>query len=115
MAIYLNFNELKHHCAIIKISATNVAAEVGLSLEGLKKGIVNGSLALRCVLPLCQSLGITPNQFFGIPDTAPKQQVQNGGSHNKQFMDTTTIAALESQLAEKDKQISRLLDLLANK
>lgn len=111
----MDFNELKRHCASMRVSVLKIAEETGITYDGLKQGITKQSLALRYVLPLCQALCITPNHFFGIPDKPQKQQVQNGGRNNSQYMDSEAISALESQLIAKDRQIERLLELLAQK
>lgn len=111
----MNFSELKQHCINMHVPIQQVAVEAGITYDGLKKGLSNDSLALRYVLPLCQALCITPNRFFGIPDKPQKQQVQNGGRNNSQYMDSDAVSALEAQLVAKDKQIEKLLELLAQK
>lgn len=108
----MNFNELKRHCATMQISVAKVAEEVGLSYDGLKKGLINGSLAMRQILPLCQSICITPNQFFGVDGNISHKQVQNGGVGNVQSMDAGT-AILQEQLRIKDEQINKLLNIIS--
>ena len=117
------YNELKEICRINKISLQLVASEVGITQDGLKRGIDKQSLAIRYVVPLCQSLCITPNQFFGEAEPIKRniQQNQTGGVGNTQTMNVG-LSALQHQLvekdrqlAEKDRQIARLLDLLNKK
>lgn len=108
----MTYEELKKHCDQMHVSVLKVAEEVGISFDGLKKGVSNGSLALRHILPLCESLCITPDQFFGLKGDGGVRQVQNGGYHNTQAVDTTGVAALEKQLEAKDKQIEQLLEII---
>ena len=104
----MTFNELKSHCAMMRVSTAKIADEIGLSYDGLKNCLLNQSLSLRYVLPLCQSLCITPNRFFGV--TAPEmsvttQQIQNGGNGNSQTIGSDIVPYLRQQLKEKDEQI----------
>lgn len=108
----MNFSELKTRCEHAHVSALKVAEEIGLSYEGLKKGITNGSLAIRFVVPLCKSLGISPNELLGVPDKTGNSQVQNGGVGNVQRMDAGT-AILQEQLRIKDEQINKLLNIMS--
>ena len=109
----MNFSELKTRCERAHVSALKVAEEIGLSYEGLKKGIMNGSLAIRYVVPLCNSLGISPNELLGVLDSKTgNSQVQNGGIGNVQNMDAST-AILKEQLRIKDEQINKLLNIMS--
>lgn len=111
----MTYNELRVFCAKMRVPVDKIAEESGLTFFGLKNGLTKESLALRYILPLCKALCISPNEFFGVSDITPKQQIQNGGRNNRQVMDGTAVAALEQQLRAKDEQIKTLLDIIAKK
>lgn len=104
----------------MQVSIETIASEAGLTYDGLKKGFVNESLAMRYILPLCKSLSVTPNEIFGI-DSMPedinfgnmnkngKKQILNVGSNEDL---KHTIEILREQLAKKDEQIAKLLEKL---
>lgn len=122
----MTYNELKNHCNLIHISVSDLCREIDITIDGLKKGIVNESLALRYVLPLCKSLGIEPNQFFGVGESSGDKiyGAQNKGG-KKQIIQQGNTEALEhtieilkeqlttkdEQIAAKDRQINKLLGL----
>lgn len=62
------YDNLKEICRVNKISLVSICREIGISQSGLKKGMCNGSLAIRFILPLCESIHISPNKLFGIED-----------------------------------------------
>lgn len=108
----MTFNNLKIMCDNAHVTVTKVAQEVGISYDGLKKGINQQSLSFRYIPQLCQSLGITPNQFFGYTDKKGVCQTQNGGVGNTQIVDQG-IEALREQLRAKDEQINKLLNIIS--
>ena len=107
----MDYEEFKNICRINKIAMQDIAAEIGLTQDGLKKGLLSGGLGIRYLLPLCNALAMTPNRFFGIQEKTTTSQTQNGGVGNTQIMEDGTTT-LQEQLREKDKQIDRLLTLL---
>lgn len=122
----MNYNELKRHCALIQVSVSEIANEVDITIDGLRKGLENESLALRYVQPLCKSLGITPNKFFGVDDTpgdniygaqnkgGKKQIIQQGNTdaleHTIEIL-KAQLTTKDEQIAAKDRQINKLLGL----
>lgn len=109
----MDYNMVKEICRVNKISLQDLATEIGMSPEGLKRSMESDSLAARYVVPLCKSLCISPNKLFGYPNLSATQ-TQNGGVGNTQIMESG-MAALQEQLREKDKQIDKLLILLEKK
>lgn len=109
----MSYSDLRQILATNQIPLQMFAAEVGLTPEGLKRGLDKQSLAMRYVVPICKSLCITPNRFFGISEGGSKQ-VQNGGLGNTQNM-VQESDTLREQLKIKDEQISSLLDIIKNK
>lgn len=109
----MSYSDLRQILATNQISLQMFASEIGLTPEGLKRGLDKQSLAMRYIIPLCKSLCITPNRFFGISDGG-NSQVQNGGLGNTQNMVQESIT-LREQLRIKDEQIATLLDIIKNK
>ena len=108
----MNYNELRKIMAVNQISVQSFADEVQITPEGFRRGMDRQSLAIRYVVPICKALCITPNQLFDFADNKTTTQTQNGGVGNTQIVDTG-ITALQEQLKEKDRQIARLLDIVA--
>ena len=111
----MEYEDIKAICRMNKISVQTIASEVGLSLDGLKRGFIAKSIAMKYIPQLCKSLCVTPNRLFGFEDHKQTiQQTQNGGVGNSQIAGTDT-EALRQQLAEKDAQISRLLGIIESR
>lgn len=103
----MNFNELKRVCEINHIPVTKLAIDLGLSYSGLKRAMMQQSLSMRNIVPLCDALSIDPNKFFGFKTAnLDHSQTQYGGHGNTQYMDSGAIDILRSQLLEKDRQIA---------
>ena len=108
------YENLRSICRVNHISLVSICREIGITQAGLKRGMENGTLGLRFVMPICECLHITPNKLFGVSDGNITSQTQNGGVGNTQIMEDGT-ATLQEQLHEKDRQIDRLLTLLEKK
>ena len=108
----MDYEQFKNICKTNKIVMQNLAAAIGLTQDGLKKGLISGGLGIRYLVPLCNELSMTPNRFFGVPEQQTTTQTQNGGVGNTQIVEAG-ITALQEQLKEKDRQIARLLDIVA--
>lgn len=87
-----------------------------MTYQGFKTSLDTGKMSYDKIGLLCKELGITPNTFFGwekmYPMTYIDSHVQNGNNNTQvvQVMD-----ALRDQLAVKDKQIERLLQIISEK
>lgn len=119
MRNHLTYSELSDICNEKKISLSKLAECANMTLRGFREAFNRNSVSAHTAASICQTLGITPNQFFGWEDGVKKQQIQNGGIGNTQQMDTYAVGVLRQQIAtkdeqirEKDAQISQLLKLL---
>ena len=115
----MDYNMVKEICRVNKISLQDLATEIGMSPEGLKRSMESDSLAARYIIPLCKSLYITPNRLFGYGES--DIFIQNG-INNTQNNKTTVINELtdklqetESQLLRAEARIDKLLKLLEQK
>lgn len=109
----MNYNELTFLAKDRKITLADLAEQIGLTRQGLQSTIERGTFPTNKVLPLCQILGITPNEFFGWDAPLPvggnyASHVSGGNTQNS----NEAIKALRDQLKEKDKQINRLLGVI---
>lgn len=115
----MEYNELKNYCKTAKISLSDLASELGMTLDGLRTAFENQSLSIKQVLPICQKFAISPNTFFGVADGRTGDVIH--GNQNKfgrkQIINENkeTVKILQDQLAIKDDQILRLMNLLDTK
>lgn len=110
----MNYTELQTLCDRKKIQIKDVLSATGMTYVGLKSAMDNESLTYRKVIPLCKCIGIFPNQLFGFsplePTTFQTIYEQNGVFNSQLFQ--SDMETLKEQLAKKDEQIDRLLNLL---
>lgn len=109
----MNYNELTFLAKEKKITMSQLAKEIGMTLTGLKPSIEKGTFPINKVDPLCKVLGITPNDFIGwdAPAIGSGNYAAHIGGDNTQNSNEV-IAALKDQLKEKDRQIDRLLKVV---
>lgn len=107
----MNYNEIAFLAKEKKITLANLAEQLGITRQGLQTTIERGSFPINKVVPLCQILGISPNELLGW-ETAPggNYAAHIGGSNTQNS--TEAITALSAQLKEKDRQIDRLLKIV---
>ena len=107
----MNYNEIAFLAKEKKITLANLAEQLGITRQGLQTTIERGSFPINKVVPLCQILGISPNELLGW-ETAPSGNyaAHIGGSNTQNS--TEAITALSAQLKEKDRQIDRLLKIV---
>ena len=113
MSNTLTYSEVQDLAQSKKISMSDLSKRIGLTYAGLKVALERESLGVKYVAALCNSLQITPNQFFRLPDNpiAIGNQISQTGMVNmQQIQDGMDI--LKDQLAVKDQQIAQLLNLL---
>lgn len=112
----MNYVEIKDLCERRKITVNDITCRIGMSYTGFKTSLETGKMSYDMIGKLCKELGITPNTFFGWekidPVTYIDSNIQNGNNNTQvvQVMD-----ALRDQLAVKDKQIERLLQIISEK
>lgn len=111
MANIMTYSELSDICDAKRILLKNVAENSGLTYDGLRNGMNKQSLGMTKVLKICEYVGITPNQFFGVDSNQTVNATQLGLS-NTQNIGSSGIEILQQQLAVKDAQIDRLLSIL---
>lgn len=94
--------------------------EVGITVDGLRKGLKNRSLALRYIKPLCQTLDISPNELVGWDDAGIGSGIyaSNISGINTQNSNEAIMALKEelkeqrATIKEKEKQINRLIAII---
>lgn len=107
----MNYNELTFLAKEKKFTMSKLAKQIGMTLTGFKPSIENGTFPINKVLPLCQILGISPNELLGWETAMAGNYAAHIGGSNTQNSNES-IQALSEQLKEKDKQIDRLLKLV---
>ena len=107
----MEYNDLMILAKQKKILQKDLCQRLDITPAGFKRGIEKGTLPINKVVPLCQILGISPNELLGW-ETAPSGNyaAHIGGSNTQNS--TEAITALSAQLKEKDRQIDRLLKIV---
>lgn len=83
-----------------------LAAEMGKTFDGLKLSLVKGSLKYNDIITLLKLLDIKPGVLFGLPDPPAKVKTETPEDKNCKEM----VAALKSQLKDKDQIIALLMN-----
>ena len=94
-----------------KILQKDLCQRLDITPAGFKRGIEKGTLPINKVVPLCQILGISPNELLGWEAAPGGNYAAHIGGSNTQNS-TEAITALSAQLKEKDRQIDRLLKIV---
>lgn len=115
----MTYTELRDITEKKGILIKSVAAAVDMTTQGLQSSIENQTIPAKKILPLCTILGITLNEFFGV-DPVVHGDVIHGNQNKfgkKQIINENkeTVKILQDQLAIKDDQILRLMNLLDTK
>lgn len=111
----MNYSQLQNLLDKKRMLVKEVYEKLGMTYDGFRNSIERQTLPLKRVMPLCEILEITPNQFFGVEDlqkTVNNTAVQVGGRSNIMQYERKSLDIMERQLKEKDKQIESLLSLL---
>lgn len=111
MANQLTYSELSDFCYDNKIEIKSLCERIGITTQGLAKGMKKQSLGMLVVKALCDELKITPNRFYGYETSNTINATQYGIS-NSQNIGAIGVEILQQQLAMKDEQIKQLLQLL---
>ena len=117
----MNYTELKDLCEERKILIKDILKEVGMSNPGLKDALDKETLPVRKLALLCRVLQMSPNEFLHWKESAPQNySATQVGLQNNQNVGTIGIELLQKQLEEKDRQlatkdeqIQKLLNLLS--
>ena len=102
----VKYEEIKSLCQSANVQLLELARAAGLTPQGFRKAIENSTLPASAVVPICERLQISLQQFFGkAPIVYADQSLQHA----------CEIADLRRQIAEKDAQIAKLIDVLSRK
>lgn len=107
----MEYNDLMILAKQKKILQKDLCQRLDITPAGFKRGIEKGTLPINKVLPLCQALGISPNELLGWESVPEGNYAAHIGGSNTQNS-TEAITALSAQLKEKDRQIDRLLKIV---
>ena len=108
----MTYNELTFVAKSKNIMIKDLAERIGMTSNGLKRAVEKQTLTINKVLPLCQILGISPNELLGWPshESGGNYAAHIGGDNTQNSNEA--IEALKDQLKEKDRQIDRLLKII---
>lgn len=109
----MNYNDLVILAKQKNLSVSEFAKQIGMTRQGLQTATTNKTMAMDKIINLCRILGITPNEFFEWENETGTvgAYAANISSANMQNSNEA-IKALNDQLKEKDRQISRLMTML---
>lgn len=107
----MEYNDLMILAKQKKILQKDLCQRLDITPAGFKRGIEKGTLPINKVVPLCQILGISPNELLGWEAAPGGNYAAHIGGSNTQNS-TEAITALSAQLKEKDRQIDRLLKIV---
>lgn len=120
----MDFSQLKKICKTSHVPVTEIAENLNLSYDGLKRGLNNGTIGIKYVLPICSYFGITVADFFGQPKTttgdivygSQQKQGKKQIMHIQESESTKqAIKILEEQLREKEEQLKNKEEQLREK
>jgi len=101
----MNYKEVKEICDLKKVTIKELSERVGYTRQGLQSALDNDTIELRKLKLLCDTLRISPAQFFdagrfGLILSGGHTQV---GNNNQIVIDSKDkeIAMLREQLADK--------------
>lgn len=111
----MTYSQLSAFCIDNGIEIKSLCQRIGLTPQGLIKGMKKQSLGMLTIKALCDELKITPNKFFGVDDIKQQFTTSQVGMVNNQQIGAAGIEILQQQLQTKDEQIKQLLNLLNKK
>lgn len=110
----MNTNYLKDLLEKNRLSLRKCSDLLEMTAAGLSSAVEKQSLPIKKVLPLCEILDITVNEFFEIENDTKNIGVQNnakgGNVQNNNSDCKEAIKILENQLKTKDDQIKMLIE-----
>lgn len=111
----MTYSELSDYCYDNGIEIKSLCQKIGVTPQGLAKGMKKQSLGMLTIKALCDEIKVTPNRFFGYENTSTQFNTTQVGVMNSQNIGSNGIELLHHQLAVKDEQIKVLMELLKNK
>lgn len=110
MSKIMTYSELSDFCYDNGIEIKSLCQRIGVTPQGLAKGMKKQSLGMLTVKSLCDEIKITPNRFFGCDDSSTQFNTTQVGVMNSQNIGAAGIEILQQQLITKDDQIKELND-----
>lgn len=110
----MNYTELTDYCERKKMQIKDVVSALDMTYTGLRDALNKNTLPIKKLLPLCNLLQISPNEFLKWGENTSANIIQTG-MLNSQNVGVVGISILHEQLAEKDRQIATLMELLKTK
>lgn len=111
---YMNYTEFSDFCEKQGILVKSVLSSIEMTYSGIKTALDSQSISAKKLIKLCEALKISPNYFFGIPDST-----EAGLEHNylKQQIEilNKVIEMYNVQLKKKDEQIETLHEIMKAK
>lgn len=104
----MTYSQLSAFCCDNGIEIKSLCQKIGVTPQGLAKGMKKQSLGMLTIKALCDELKITPNRFFGVGDMQQQFNTTQVGMLNSQNIGAAGIELLQQQLAIKDEQIGQL-------
>jgi len=107
----MNYNELTFLAKEKKITLSQLANDIGMTLTGFRTSIEAKKLPWDKMDTLCKILDITPNELMdwpAVPSGNYAAHIQGNNTQNS----TEAIAIIAAQLDKKDREIDRLLKIL---
>lgn len=108
MCKIMSYSELSDFCYDNKIEIKSLCERIGITTQGLAKGMKKQSLGMLVVKALCDELNITPNRFYGYETSGQTFNTTQVGVMNSQNIGAMGVEILQQQLAVKDEQIKQL-------
>ena len=112
----MNYNKIKILAETKKITIKELADQIGMTSNGLKRSVENETMSIKGVKELCSILEMSIAEFFDEPVA-----LNNSGNIISRSTAGGDIAAggnasevlfLRQQIKEKDRQINELLNIL---
>lgn len=107
----MNYNELTFLAKEKKITMSQLANDIGMTLTGFRTSIEARKLPWEKMDILCKILDITPNELMDWSSVSAGVYAANIHGNNTQNS-TEAIAIIAAQLDKKDREIDRLLKII---
>lgn len=112
MGKIMSYSELSDFCFDNGIEIKSLCQKIGITPQGLAKGMKLQSLGMLTIKALCDEIKVSPNRFFGYESSSSHFNINQAGVMNSQNIGFAGIELLQQQLQTKDEQIKQLLQLL---
>lgn len=101
----MNYNEVKFIAESKNYMIKDLAAELGMTSNGLKRSIEKSNLTMEKITTLCRLLEISPNEFFSWTDGC-------GITSNGNFKANTDLSSLMNILSRFLKNQEQYHDIM---